>query len=173
MVSESEVGTRFIHPQHGVVEVAETRIRMVGGIDVVYAVLLTQADRLTIELPVGRFETVGIRPAMDEAEVVTLFEVLGNGGTEELRNWSRRFKDNEQRILSGDPLLVAEVVRSLTRRERERYLSHGEKRLLSRARHAVEAEIQLALNLTADEAARKLDDVLDQMLDSDGRTADT
>ncbi|MEV5848434.1 CarD family transcriptional regulator [Streptomyces sp. NPDC051985] len=159
---EVKVGSRFIHPRHGVVEISGTDERLLNGNIVDYVVMDASSANLTIKIPVESFETVGVRPAMEMADIELLFKVLRSGPSEELRNWSRRFKDNEQRILSGDAYLIAEVVRNLSKRGgADGYVSHGERKLLDRARRAVEAEIQLALGIGPEEAAERLDEELE------------
>ncbi|MEH0826024.1 CarD family transcriptional regulator, partial [Micromonospora sp. CPCC 205714] len=80
--------------------------------------------------------------------------------TEEPTNWSRRYKANLEKLASGNPLKVAEVVRDLWRRERERGLSAGEKRMLAKARDILVGEVALAEKSTKDEAETLLDKVL-------------
>jgi CarD family transcriptional regulator len=80
--------------------------------------------------------------------------------TEEPTNWSRRYKANLEKLASGNPLKVAEVVRDLWRRERERGLSAGEKRMLAKARDILVGEVALAEKSTQDEAEMLLDKVL-------------
>ncbi|GAE77245.1 CarD-like transcriptional regulator [Cutibacterium acnes JCM 18918] len=49
-----------------------------------------------------------------------------------------------KKLHSGNVLKVAEVVRDLWRRERDRGLSAGEKRMLSKARQILVSELALA-----------------------------
>lgn len=63
---------------------------------------------------------------------------------EEPTNWSRRYKANQEKLASGDVNKVAEVVRDLWRREQDRGLSAGEKRMLSKARQVLVGELALA-----------------------------
>ena len=80
--------------------------------------------------------------------------------TEEPTNWSRRYKANLEKLASGDVIKVAEVVRDLWRRERERGLSAGEKRMLSKARQILVSELALAERTNEDNAEAILDEVL-------------
>ena len=89
-----------------------------------------------------------------------VFDVLRAPHTEEPTNWSRRYKANLEKLASGNPLKVAEVVRDLWRRERERGLSAGEKRMLAKARDILVGEVALAEKSTKDEAESLLDKVL-------------
>ncbi|HNM98275.1 MAG TPA: CarD family transcriptional regulator, partial [Marmoricola sp.] len=75
-------------------------------------------------------------------------------------NWSRRFKANMEKLHFGDVIKVAEVVRDLWRRERDRGLSAGEKRMLAKARKVLVSELALAERTNEDKAEAILDEVL-------------
>lgn len=75
-------------------------------------------------------------------------------------NWSRRYKNHSEKLRSGDIYQVAEVVRNLSIRDKDKGLSAGEKRMLSRARTILVSELTFALDVDEAEAERRLDDVL-------------
>ncbi|MGH8882811.1 MAG: CarD family transcriptional regulator, partial [Stackebrandtia sp.] len=79
---------------------------------------------------------------------------------EEPTNWSRRYKANLEKLASGDVNKVAEVVRDLWRREQDRGLSAGEKRMLAKARQILVGELALAEGTDDDKAGIMLDEVL-------------
>src|SRR5260370_27544062 len=81
-------------------------------------------------------------------------------------NWSRRYKANLEKLASGDVNKVAEVVRDLWRRDRERGLSAGEKRMLAKARQILVSELALAGKTNEDKAEALLDEVLANLLRS-------
>ena len=89
-----------------------------------------------------------------------VFEVLRAPHTEEPTNWSRRYKANLEKLASGDVNKVAEVVRGLWRRDRERGLSAGEKRMLAKARQILVSELALAEGTNELKAEGILDEVL-------------
>src|SRR6266516_1745016 len=89
-----------------------------------------------------------------------VLEVLRAPHTEEPTNWSRRYKANLEKLASGDVNKVAEVVRDLWRRDRERGLSAGEKRMLAKARQILVSELALAEKTNEDKAEALLDEVL-------------
>ena len=90
-----------------------------------------------------------------------VFRVLGKGRvTDGAENWSRRFKANSEKLRSGDIQLVADVVRNLSIRDRQKGLSTGEKRMLNRARQILAGEIAVALKLEAEEAEAVLEEAL-------------
>ena len=89
-----------------------------------------------------------------------VFEVLRAPHTEEPTNWSRRYKANLEKLASGDVNKVAEVVRDLWRREKDRGLSAGEKRMLAKARQILVSVLALAEGTDEDKAEVILDEVL-------------
>ncbi|WP_374460475.1 CarD family transcriptional regulator, partial [Microbacterium sp.] len=89
-----------------------------------------------------------------------VFEVLRAPFTEEPTNWSRRYKANLEKLASGDVIKVSEVVRDLWRRDQDRGLSAGEKRMLAKARQILISELALAEKIDEDKAGALLDEVL-------------
>ena len=75
-------------------------------------------------------------------------------------NWSRRFKNHVEKLKSGDIYQVAEVVRNLSLREKDKGLSAGEKRMLAKARQILVSELTFAINVNEEEAEAKLDEAL-------------
>ncbi len=125
-----------------------------------YLVLRVAQGDLTVRVPAENAEIVGVREVVGEEGLGKVFDVLRAPHTEEPTNWSRRYKANLEKLASGNPLKVAEVVRDLWRRERERGLSAGEKRMLAKARDILVGEVALAEKSTKDEAETLLDKVL-------------
>lgn len=105
-------------------------------------------------------DLVGVRDVVDDEGLENVFEVLRKTNVEEPSNWSRRYKANLEKLHSGNVLKVAEVVRDLWRRERDRGLSAGEKRMLSKARQILVSELALAKKVADDRAEEMLDEVL-------------
>jgi CarD family transcriptional regulator len=77
-------------------------------------------------------------------------------------NWSRRFKNHQEKLKSGDVYQVAEVVRNLAARDRDSALSAAEKTMYDRARINLISEISPALKVSTDAAEVWLDAALEQ-----------
>ena len=63
-------------------------------------------------------------------------------------NWNRRNRENMDKLKTGDLSKVAEVIRNLTRVDRVKKLSTGEKKLLNNARMIFSSEITMVLGIT-------------------------
>lgn len=155
-----EVGETVVYPHHGAALIEEIKTRTIKGEEKMYLKLkVTQGD-LVIEVPAENVDLVGVRDVVDEEGLKEVFAVLQAQDVEEASNWSRRYKANVEKLASGDVLKVAEVVRDLWRRDKDRGLSAGEKRMLTKARHILTSELALTKDIDEEEAEKRLDDVL-------------
>jgi CarD family transcriptional regulator, regulator of rRNA transcription len=154
------VGETVVYPHHGAALIEAIETRVIKGEPKQYLVLRVAQGDLTVRVPAENAEIVGVREVVGEEGLTKVFDVLRAPHTEEPTNWSRRYKANLEKLASGNPLKVAEVVRDLWRRERERGLSAGEKRMLAKARDILVGEVALAEKSTKDEAESLLDKVL-------------
>ena len=118
------------------------------------------AGDLTVRVPAENVDLVGVRDVVDSNGLERVFGVLRQPYTEEPTNWSRRYKANLEKLASGDVIKVAEVVRDLYRRDLDRGLSAGEKRMLAKARAILISELALAENTDETKAESILDEVL-------------
>jgi CarD family transcriptional regulator len=155
-----KVGETVVYPHHGAAVIEAIKTRVIKGEEKIYLVLKVAQGDLTIEVPSANAEIVGVRDVVGQEGLDHVFEVLRAPHTEEPTNWSRRYKANVEKLASGDVNKVAEVVRDLWRRDRERGLSAGEKRMLSKARQILVSELALAEGTNEDKAEVLLDEVL-------------
>jgi CarD family transcriptional regulator len=155
------VGETVVYPNHGAAVIEDIETRQIKGEDRLYLVLRIVAQNdLVVRVPACNLDLVGVRDVVDQAGLERVFDVLRAEHTEEPTNWSRRYKANLEKLHSGDVMKVAEVVRDLWRRERERGLSAGEKRMLAKARQILVSELALAERTNEDKAETILDEVL-------------
>ncbi|GAA3064882.1 MULTISPECIES: CarD family transcriptional regulator [Actinomycetes] len=157
-----EVGETVVYPHHGAATIEEVKMRTIRGEEKMYLKLRVSQGDLTIEVPAENVDLVGVRDVVGKEGLEHVFDVLRAEYTEEPTNWSRRYKANLEKLASGDVNKVAEVVRDLWRRENDRGLSAGEKRMLAKARQILVSELALAKKLEEDEAEKLLDEVLDE-----------
>src|SRR3954469_18495618 len=156
-----DVGDKVVYPHHGaaVIERRETR-QSPSGEARDYLVLRLRYGDLTLMVPADNTDSVGLREVINDEEVEEVFAVLRKKEARMPTNWSRRFKNHVEKLKSGDIYQVAEVVRNLSIREKDKGLSAGEKRMLTKARQILVSELTFALSVTEEEAEKKLDEVL-------------
>lgn len=155
-----EPGETVVYPHHGAATIIEVKKRKLAGEEKLFLKLKVNQGDLTIEVPAENCELVGVRDVIDQEGLEQVFEVLRTPFTEEPTNWSRRYKANLEKLASGDVIKVSEVVRDLWRRDQDRGLSAGEKRMLAKARQILVSELALAEKTDEDQASKALDEVL-------------
>ncbi|KMY23269.1 CarD family transcriptional regulator [Actinobaculum suis] len=157
-----KVGETVIYPHHGAAEIIDISDKVIRGEKRRYLTLnVTQSD-MVIQVPEASLEEVGVRDVSNEEQLQKVFDVLRAVDIEEPSNWSRRYKANSEKLSSGDVMKVAEVVRDLTRRDRDRHLSAGEKRMLQQARGILGSEVALARELSEEDTDALLDEILEE-----------
>jgi CarD family transcriptional regulator len=155
-------GDTVVHREHGAAVITEISERDFLGETKKYMVLRLAYGDLTLMVPVDKTEDVGLRQVVSKQEVKKILDVLREDESKMASNWSRRFKNNMEKLHSGDPYQVAEVVKNLSIRERQKGLSAGEKRMLAQARRILVSELVFSLGCEEDEAEGQIDRVLDE-----------
>ncbi|MCP2251891.1 transcriptional regulator, CarD family [Prauserella aidingensis] len=156
-----KVGETVVYPHHGAALIEAIETRVIKGEEKQYLVLRVAQGDLTVRVPADNAEIVGVRDVVGEDGLNHVFDVLRAPHTDEPTNWSRRYKANLEKLASGDVNKVAEVVRDLWRREKDRGLSAGEKRMLAKARQILVSELALAEGTDEGKAEVLLDEVLE------------
>ncbi len=154
-------GDTVVHPEHGAAVVEEVREKEFLGEKRKYLVLRVVYGDLTVLVPTDSTEQVGLRACVSKTEAKKILKVLTEDETSVAANWSRRFKNNLEKLHSGDPYEVAEVLRNLAIRDREKGLSAGEKRMITKARQILISELSFATGKSEADAEVMIDGVLD------------
>ncbi|MFM8382002.1 MAG: CarD family transcriptional regulator, partial [Actinomycetota bacterium] len=155
-------GDTVIYPQHGACKVEAIRKEdplAVGKLQD-YLVLRTVIGDMTLRVPMAKVDEVGVRPPVSPDELEDLVAVLAKADPRVPANWSRRFKNHQEKLKSGDVYQVAEVVRNLASRNRDASLSAAERTMYERARVNLISEIAPALKVSTEAAEAYLDDAL-------------
>ena len=151
----------MVYPNHGAAVIEDIETRQIKGEDKLYLVLrIIGQNDLVVRVPACNLDLVGVRDVVDADGLERVFQVLRAEHTEEPTNWSRRYKANLEKLHSGNVIKVSEVVRDLWRRDRDKGLSAGEKRMLAKARAILVAELALAEDVAEERAEVMLDEVL-------------
>ena len=104
---------------------------------------------MTVMAPVDSCDIIGIRSIVDSETLDKILEELAGPATKMSESWSKRFKENTDKLKTGRLECVTEVVRNLGRQEKVRRLSTGEKKMLINAKHILASEIMLVRQMTS------------------------
>ena len=155
------VGDKVVYPHHGATVIDAVETREVLGVAREYLVLRFADVKMTLRVPADEASAVGLREVIATTEVDEVLAVLGRRNVRMPTNWSRRFKNHTELLRSGDVYQVAEVVRNLSQRKREKAISAGEQRMMEMARRVLISELCLAMSEDSDTVGAVLDATLE------------
>ena len=145
------IGDKIVYPMHGAGVVEGIEEKQILGESRSYYILKVPFGDMKIMIPCDSTESVGVREVICVAEIPVVEEALSSESTEMPGNWNRRYRDNMEKLKTGDLEQVCEVVRNLMRVDQIKKLSTGEKKMLSNARQILLSELILVCNRNADE----------------------
>lgn len=155
-----KIGDRVVYPMHGAGTIEGIEEREVLGKTHRYYVLRLPISDMKVMIPVDNTKEIGLRDIIDPSEVDKVLHVLRQESTAMSTNWNRRYRTNLEKIKSGDIYEVADVVRNLTIREREKGLSTGERKMLDSAKEILLSELILANGWDREKALSVLEEAL-------------
>jgi len=154
------VGDKVVYPMHGAGIIEAIEEKEVLGRSERYYVMRMPIGDLRVMIPMSSVEELGLREVISKEEVRKVYQVLQGETTSMAQNWNRRYRANMEKIKSGDIFEVAEVVRNLTVRERDKGLSTGERKMLENARQILISELVLALDLPEEQVEQQVSELL-------------
>lgn len=155
-----KVGDRVVYPMHGAGTIEGIEEKEILGKTHRYYVLRLPISDMKVMIPVDNTKEIGLRDVIDPSEVEKVLDVLKQESTAMSPNWNRRYRNNLEKIKSGDIYQVANVVRNLSAREKEKGLSTGERKMLDSAKEILLSELILANGWDREKAVHILEEAL-------------
>jgi len=153
-------GEFVVYPAHGVGKVSDISTQKIGGTDLELIVVNFDKDKMTLRVPLSKAETVGLRKISESSTMTEAVSVLKGKAKVKKIMWSRRAQEYENKINSGSPIAIAEVVRDLHRRENLSEQSYSERQIYEQALERLANEYAICEKISASDATQKLLDVL-------------
>ena len=145
-----KIGDKVVYPMHGAGVIESIEEKEVLGETKKYYVLRLPVGDMKVMIPVANYKDVGLRQVIDDDGVQRVFRILSEQSSTMSANWNRRYRANLEKIKSGNIYEVAEVVRNLVTRDKEKGLSSGERKMLENARQILISELVLATEMNED-----------------------
>jgi CarD family transcriptional regulator len=108
-------GDRVMHPAHGVGRVARIAEEAVSGFSLEFVHVTFDEAQLTLRVPSNKVRSIGLRRIASQTLIDEALLVLQGRPKAAKVIWTRRAQEYQAKINSGDPRVVAEVVRDLSR----------------------------------------------------------
>ena len=136
-----QIGDKVVHPMHGAGIVDSIVQKKVNGVMREYYVLKLPVRAMVVMVPTENCEEIGVRPIVDREQADRVLAAIPDIQVEMTQNWNRRYRENMERIKSGDLFEVARVVKGLMLRDVQKGLSTGERKMLHSAKQILISEI--------------------------------
>ena len=136
------VGDKIVYPMHGAGVIDAIEEKDILGEKQAYYILKMPGE-VKVMVPTAKAEEIGVRSIIDKSSAEKVFRVLESDETEMSMNWNKRYRDNMDKMKSGDIYKIADVVRNLSFKQKEKGLSTGEKKMLSNAKQILVSELVL------------------------------
>lgn len=144
------VGDKIVYPMHGAGRIDAIEEKNILGENQSYYILKMPGE-VKVMVPIDKAEQIGVRNIIDKEEAGKVMAVLEENETAMSDKWNKRYRDNMDKMKSGDIYEVADVVRNLSFKQKEKGLSTGEKKMLSNAKQILVSELVLAEQASQDE----------------------
>ncbi|MCR4443096.1 MAG: CarD family transcriptional regulator [Peptococcaceae bacterium] len=150
-----KIGDKIVYPMHGAGVIESIEEKEILGEKRRYYVMRMPIGEMRVMIPTSNVSEIGLRKVIDEDGVERVLTILKEKNSAMSANWNRRYRSNMEKIKSGNIFELAEVVRNLSARDKEKGLSTGEKKMLDNARQILISELVLARN-SKEESIRNL-----------------
>lgn len=149
-------GEYVVYPAHGVGKVADITKQSVAGTELELIVVNFAKDKMTLRIPMAKAETTGLRKISNADTINEALTTLKGKAKVKKVMWSRRAQEYENKINSGSPVAIAEVVRDLYRSENLAEQSYSERQIYEQALDRLANEYAVFENISPADATQKL-----------------
>ena len=140
-----QIGDKVVHPMYGAGVVESIVQKTVDSVVRDYYILQLPNRSMVVMVPTDNCEEIGVRRVVDQTQADQVMAAIPDIQVEMTANWNHRYRENMERMKSGDLFEVARVIKSLLRRDSERGLSTGERKMLRTAKQILISEMVLSM----------------------------
>lgn len=157
-----KLGDKIVYPMHGAGIIESVEEKEILGKKKEYYILRMPVGEMKLMIPVDNVQKIGIRNIIDREQIEEVISILEEETSLEDLNWNKRYRNNMEKIKSGDIFEVAEVVRDLSCREKIKGLSTGEKKMFSNAKQILISEIALVKNIGSTKVQEEIECIMER-----------
>lgn len=151
-----KIGDYAIYPSHGVGKIAGIEKTSISDQEFSCYLMNFEREKLTIKIPASSAKKIGLRHPISKPEMDEVFSILRSGVKKLKGMWSRRAQEYETKINSGDIVLLAEVIRDLTRDIDDSERSYSERIIYETAIYRLASEYAAIYKVDFEEAKEKI-----------------
>lgn len=141
---EYNIGDKIVYPMHGAGIIEAIEEKEIMGAKQTYYIMRMPIGDMKVMIPTRNAKEIGIRDVIDKEEADNVLKSFKACSTEMDSNWNKRYRENVERIKSGNIYEVVRVVKNLMFRDKSRGLSTGERKMLNSAKQILVSELVVA-----------------------------
>ena len=153
-------GDFVIYPGHGLGKITGIETRNMGDQELRLFVISFDRDRMVLRVPVNKSKVSGLRGLSSHTVMARALKTLEGRASNKRSLWSRRAVEYATKIKSGDPVLIAEVVRDLHRLPGQPERSYSERQIYESALGRLAREVAAVEKIDERSAIEKLEKTL-------------
>lgn len=154
------VGECVVYPAHGVGRLLAVENHEIAGQKVQLFVISFEKDRMTLRLPIDKASRAGLRPLCSKEDLQSVVQTLKVKTKPRRIMWSRRAQEYENKINSGNPVHIAEVVRDLFRAQTDVNQSYSERQIYQAAMDRLAREYAAIERIDENEAVVQMEEIM-------------
>jgi len=155
-----KIGDVAVYPAHGVAVVESIEDKEISGLSQCFYILRLLENDMTIMVPEGNAENVGLREVIPKKEVRAVYKILRKKrGRKGNQTWNRRHRKYMEKIKTGSAYEIAEVLRDLYLLKLNKELSFGERKVLDTARSLLIKELSIAKEAKEETIEREIEKI--------------
>ena len=144
-----KVGDKIVYPMHGAGVIENIEEKSILDEKQTYYIIRMPGE-VKVMVPTAKAEEIGVRNIIDKETAGKVIGVLEQDSTEMSMKWNKRYRDNVEKMKSGDIFEIADIVRNLSFKQKEKSLSTTEKKMLLNAKQILVSELVLAQDSTTE-----------------------
>ena len=149
-----------VYPAHGVGKVVGIEEQEIAGTKLELYVVEFEREKMTLRVPLDKVEALGMRRLSTKDEMGAVVKTLKGKAKVKRTMWSRRAQEYTEKLNSGSPVSVAEVLRDLHRTSDQPEQSYSERQLYEAALDRLAREFAAVEKIEHETAEQRIEDIL-------------
>ncbi|MBP3596763.1 MAG: CarD family transcriptional regulator [Clostridia bacterium] len=161
------IGDKVVYPMHGAGKIVSIEDKAILN-EIQSYYIIKMPGEVKVMVPTAKAEEIGVRPIIDKETAGKVVKILEQESTEMSMNWNKRYRDNMDKLKTGDIYEVADIVRNLSFKQKDKGLSTGEKKMLLNAKQILVSELVLVESKEREEIEEFVDNTINSSYELHG-----
>ena len=149
-----------VYPSHGVGKIIGIEEEEIAGDNLRLYVVSFEKEKMILRVPLHKADDAGMRRLSTKDEMDPVVTTLKGRAKIKRTMWSRRAQDYQEKLNSGDPVKIAEVLRDLHRADDQPEQSYSERQMFQAALERLAREVAAVEKTDYFQATEKIENIL-------------